>query len=73
MRKIENISAHKIELKPCFNKMVFSQIILSQENYDERDEKLHYIPNNLNQTTFVSPWTYSKLKSVFSRIQESNS
>ena len=63
----------KIELKPCFNKNVFSQIILSQENCEERDEKLHYIPNNLNQTKLVLPWTYRKLKCMISQIQESNS
>ena len=44
MGKKENLSAHKTELKRCFSKIVFSQIFLSQENYDKQGLKLHYIP-----------------------------
>ena len=57
MEKKENISADKIALKRSFNEMALSQITLSEENYDKRDEKFHYIPNNLNQTILVTPCT----------------
>ena len=53
--------------------MFFSQIILHQENYDEQNEKLHYLPSNSNQISLASPWTYSMLKSIFLQTQESNS
>ena len=55
--KKENIFANKTAPKRSFNEMALSQITLSQENYNKGDEKLHYIPNNLNQTIFVEPWT----------------
>ena len=57
MGKKENISANKIALKRSFNEMALHEITLSEETYAKRDEKLHYIPNNLNQTILVTPCT----------------
>ena len=66
-------SPHEIELKRCLDKTFFSQIILHQEKYDKQSEKLHYLPNHLNQTILVLPWTYSRLKSMLLQTQGTNS
>ena len=47
--KKENISAKKLKLRRCFDGIIYTLAILFLENNDERGEKLHYIPNNLNQ------------------------
>ena len=48
MGKKENISADEFKLKPCFDEMIYNQTILSRENDKKQEDKLHYIPNNLN-------------------------
>ena len=62
--KKENISANKFKLKGCIDGIIYILAILYRENIDERGDKLHLIPNNLNPNILVFSRTYNGWKWV---------
>ena len=53
MAKKQESSDCKIKLKCCLDELVSSQMNLSRENGNKKDEKLHYIQNHLRKALLV--------------------